>query len=140
MFSAEEIYREINDYQDELNEKQLDEIRHLAADHIGLFLRWIIERGYERKSAETFAECQRVRRGELSGVDYFLKNCGGKFREEDINEEIFPFVKEYYPRYVREYTRIIAEGNCFTKISNEEEYAKMRRELDMAYRNYKENY
>jgi len=79
--SAEKAFRERTGKQGELTEEQQDEVWRYAADHIGLFLRWIIDNGYEGTDEEIVdqEECDLVRRGEISGVDYLMNNCDGKF-------------------------------------------------------------
>ena len=45
--SAEKLYRETHGITGELTDEQENEIWLLAGDHIGMFLRWIIENGFE---------------------------------------------------------------------------------------------
>ena len=135
---AERTYRERTGKHGELTEAQQNEIRHYAADHIGLFLRWIIDNGFENSDIEVVDkdECELVRRGELSGVDYLMRNCDGKFWEDDLCTNIIPFVKEYYPEYLEEYIKIIADGKCYTILSGDKEYGKIRPIIDRAYKEF----
>lgn len=136
--SAEEAYRERTGKQGTLTEEQEDEIWHYAADHIGLFLRWIIDNNYETTD-EDYADpedCERVRSGEISGVDYLMNNCDGKFWDDDLCEDILPFVKNYYDRYLKDYTDIVANGKCYTLLSGDKEYNKIRPIIDKAYENF----
>ena len=136
--SAEKAYRECTGNRDELTEEQQDEIQHYAADHIGLFLRWIIDNGFEGTDEDIIdqSECERVRRGDMSGTDYFLNNCDGKFWEDDLCESIIPFVNEYYEQYLRDYMVVIAEGECYTLLSGDKEYNMIRPVIDRAYENF----
>ncbi len=136
--SAEKAFRERTGKQGELTMEQQDEIWHYAADHIGLFLRWIIDNGYEGTDEEIVdqEECDRVRRGELSGVDYLMNSCDGKLCEGDLCEEMIPFVNGYYEQYLKDYTNVAAEGKFYSLISGDKEYNKIRPIIDKAYENF----
>lgn len=134
--SAEQAFREHTGKQGELTEEQQDEIWRYAADHIGLFLRWIIDNGFETDDEDIREDCERVRAGKLSGADYLMNNCDGKFAEEDICEDIIPFVNDYYNRYLRDYTEVVAGGQCYTVLSGDKEYNKIRPIIDSAYENF----
>ena len=43
---TEKLYRKTNNVKGELTEEQQEEIWLLASNHIGLFLRWLIDRGF----------------------------------------------------------------------------------------------
>lgn len=137
--SAEKAYRERTGKQGELTEEQQDEVWHYAADHIGLFLRWIIDNGYEGTDEDIVDrnECERVRSGELSGADYLMNNCDGKFWEDDLCEEIIPFVNDYYEQYLKDYAEIAAGGKCYTLLSGDKEYNRIRPVIDAAYENFR---
>lgn len=45
--SAEQEFRETNGIAGELTQEQINQIWLLAANHIGLFIQWIIDRGFE---------------------------------------------------------------------------------------------
>lgn len=136
--SAEKAFRERTGKQGELTEEQQDEIWSYAADHIGLFLRWIIDNGFETDDEDIAdrADCERVRGGKMSGADYLMRNCDGKFREEDLCEDIIPFVNDYYEQYMRDYTDIVAEGKRYALLSGDKEYNKIRPIIDKAYEKF----
>jgi hypothetical protein len=50
--SAEEGYREAHGITGDLTQDQINQIWLLAANHIGLFLQWIIDRGFEGEDAD----------------------------------------------------------------------------------------
>lgn len=105
--SAEELYRKNRNITGDLTDEQEEIIWLFAGNHIGLFLRWIIEHGFEGEDVDE-DECGKVRSGQMSGTEYLLKNCDGKFWDEDIREDILPFVEFYYngDNYFNDY------GNC----------------------------
>lgn len=140
--STEKLYRKTHNIIGELTEKQEDEIWLLAANHIGLFLRWIIECGMEGVDADE-EDCEKVRNGQMSGTEYLLRNCDGKLWDEDIREDILPFIEFYYNSnaYYRDY------GDCCTNdddkpifgiISSEDDYLHLKRKIDEAYKNFLE--
>ena len=66
---AEKLYRKTNNVEGKLTEEQQEEIWLLASNHIGLFLRWLIDRGFNELIDESDEEsCVQVREGKMSGV------------------------------------------------------------------------
>ena len=123
-----------------LTEAQLEEISLYAADHIGLFLRWVIESGFEGE--ESVPEgCERVRKGEITGAQYLLEYCDGKFWDCDISDKIKPFVEEYYCsddddrpyQYFRDLVEVIGEENIYQIISDDKEYNILKPLIDRAF-------
>ena len=93
--SAEEGYREAHGITGDLTQDQVNQIWLLAANHIGLFLQWIIDRGFEGEDADP-QDCARVRAREMSGAEYLMVDCDGKLWESDIRDDVLPFVMAYY--------------------------------------------
>lgn len=140
--STEKLYRKNRNIIGELTEKQEDEIWHLAANHIGLFLRWIIERGMEGEDADA-EDCEKVRNGQMSGTEYLLRNCDGKFWDEDVREDILPFIEFYYNSnaYYSDYGDCCINDDdkpCFGIISGENDYLQLKKKIDEAYKNFSE--
>lgn len=139
--SAADIYRESRGITGELTEDQADEVCLYAADHIGLFLRWVIENGFEGEESDPEG-CERVRKGEITGAEYLLGYCDGKFWECDICDKIKPFVAEYYEsddetrpyQYFRDLVEAVGEENIFCKISGDSEYNALKPLIDRAYK------
>ena len=100
--STEKLYRETHGITGELTEKQEDEIWSLSANHIGIFLEWIIENGMEGVDSDK-EDCEKVRNGKMSGTEYLFRNCDGKLCDVDINENLLPFVEYYYNKYCEDY-------------------------------------
>lgn len=137
--SAMKAYRERNDIMGDLTEEQLNEIWLYAADHIGVFLRWIIENGYEGEESDPMG-CERVRNGEITGAEYLMEYCDGKFWDCDICEELKPFVAEYYEsdddereyRYFHDYFNAV-NGKVYEIISGDKEYSAAAELINKAY-------
>lgn len=138
--SAEKLYREKNSIVGELTENQVDIIWSYAANHIGLFLKWIIERGMEGDDADR-EDCNKVKSGQMSGTEYFFKNCDGKLIDEDIREDILPFIDFYYNSndYYDDYGECCINDTdkpCFGVISDEADYLKLSKKIDEAYERF----
>ena len=70
---AEKLYRKTNNVEGKLTEEQQEEIWLLASNHIGLFLRWLIDRGFNELIDESDEEsCVQVREGKMSGAECVL--------------------------------------------------------------------
>lgn len=140
--STEELYRKTYSITGDFTEEQEDEIWSLSANHIGLFLRWIIENGMEGDEADE-EECEKVRNGQMSGSEYLLNNCDGKLWDEDIREDILPFVEYYYNAngYFKDYADCCINDNdkpLYGIISSENDYLQLKEKISEAYRNFME--
>lgn len=138
--SAEKLYRETYGIFGELTETQEDEIWSLAANHIGLFIRWIIENRMEGNDSDV-EECEKVRNGQMSGTEYLLNDCDGKLWDEDIREDILPFIEFYYNSdgYYKDYSECCTDDynkKCFGVTSSEDDYLRLRKKVDEAYKNF----
>ncbi|MBR1829695.1 MAG: hypothetical protein IJ781_09340, partial [Atopobiaceae bacterium] len=89
--SAEQDFREVNHITGELTQEQANLIWLLAANHIGLFVQWVIDRGFEGVEAD-LQGCELVRARKISGTEYLMTYCDGKLWESDIREDVLPFV------------------------------------------------
>ncbi|MTG98249.1 MULTISPECIES: hypothetical protein [Myroides] len=69
-----------------------------AATHIGMFLKWCIEK--KLYSQELFEdseqEIEELLEGELTGAEFLLEVCDEKFVSYDLNEQGNAFAKAYY--------------------------------------------
>lgn len=82
---------------DELTEEQVDKVMSRAAVHIGFFLAWVIKHHFEGSIHEDLQEdLQAVREERMTGVEFLLKNCDGKFWGKDVRDDIVDFVNYYY--------------------------------------------
>ena len=138
--SAEKAYRERHSVTGPLTEAQQYEIWLLAANHIGLFLRWIIENGLEGEEADGEG-CELVRSGRLSGAEYLMRCCDGNFWDVDMCESVLPFVGEYYggSQYFGDYGECCLDDDekpVYGVLSGEEDYQRLRQKIDAAYRQF----
>jgi hypothetical protein len=137
--TAEEEFREKNGVTGELTQEQINRVWLYAANHIGLFVKWIIDRGFEGEDADPDL-CEKVRAGEMSGTEYLMINCDGKLWESDIREDILPFVMAYYydesGEYLKHYAECCLDDDdkpCYGVITGEEDYKRLKAIIDDAY-------
>lgn len=95
--SAEELYRKNRNITGDLTDEQEEIIWLFAGNHIGLFLRWIIEHGFEGEDVDE-DECGKVRSGQMSGT---ARDClsdavktFAKKTDENVKIGIVPFSSE----------------------------------------------
>jgi len=128
---SEKNYREDNGIDGELTPEQADEIWLLAADHIGWFLRWIIDRGFEGEEADP-ERCEKVRSGQITGAEYVMEDLDGKFIDEDVREDVLPFVKNYYyaetGAYLDDLHKSVRDGKP--------DYTLLKDKIDAAYEQF----
>ena len=72
--SAEEAYRRKHRLTGELTDQQVKDIWFLSANHIGLFLRWIIERGLEGEEADE-ADAEYIEAAEEAGAEAIVEEA-----------------------------------------------------------------
>ncbi len=85
--------------------------------HIGMFLAWAITRGLEGElhHEESVESLAAVRERRMTGRAFLLKECDGKFWEDDLNDVGNEFAHAYYgaesaPSYLDDYVSCLAEG------------------------------
>lgn len=136
--SAAKAYRERNNITAELTEEQADEVCLYAADHIGLFLRWVIENNFEGEESDPEG-CERVRAGEINGAQYLMEYCDGKFWDVDISDEIRAFVEWYYESdhnlYFKDLGKL-SDYKIYETISRDAEFNAIKPLIDRAYKEY----
>ena len=144
--TAEQEYREEYGITGQLTEEQIKEIWLLAANHIGLFMRWLIERGFEGEEANT-EDCLKVLKGDMTGAEYLMKNCDGKLWDEDVRADILPFVHSYYNcdgecEYLSDYIECCINDEdklLYRVFPNEDDYNDLKHCIDAAYEIYLED-
>ena len=67
-----------------------------------------------------------------------MNNCDGKFWEEDVKDDVLPFIEAYYegPDYLRDYEDCCINDKdkpVYGVISSEEDYHKLKNRIDRAY-------
>ena len=142
---AEQLYTRTHEVNGEFTEEQYREIELKACNHIGLFIRWIMDNHFEGTGEEvTPAACEKVRNGEISGAEYLLDYCDGKFWDVDVCSEIMPFVKAYYVEssdFFGDYGATCGcEGGedlpCYSFISGDDDYNRLKERIDKAYKKF----
>lgn len=122
-----------------LTDGEQNEVALRACNHIGFFLTWLIRRDLigelHRERPQVLA---RVRTGELSGAEFFLSECDGKFWDEDVRPEALPFVARYYGGglYWRAYVNWVLNDLCdlpLEFVGSWEDYLQFEPMLDGAY-------
>ncbi|OXA81073.1 hypothetical protein SAMN05444397_109218 [Flavobacterium aquidurense] len=66
--------------------------------HIGMYLNWIIENNLigEIHLTESASLLEDVKAKKITGRDFLIKCCDGKFWAEDLNEIGLKFTEDYY--------------------------------------------
>lgn len=140
--TTEQEYREAHALTGELTPEQIAQIWLLASDHIGQFLRWIIDRGFEGEDADPDG-CRKVREGTITGSEYLLAYCDGKLWWSDICEQLHPFTETYYYNetgdYLKDYeTCCLPDSHSFLNvITSEEGYQRLKERIDERYEAYR---
>lgn len=69
-----------------------------AYTHIGMFLAWALlnNLGGKLHTQENPGDIERLQKHEITGADFLLKNCDGKFTDEDLNELGNKFAEWFY--------------------------------------------
>ena len=86
-------------------------------------------------------DCEKVRNGQMSGTEYLFRNCDGKFWNEDVKEDLLPFIEFYYSSndYYKDYTECCTndyDKRCFGVISSEDDYLRLKEKIDEEYKNF----
>jgi hypothetical protein len=90
-----------------------------AATHIGMFIAWAITNDLagELHSADSQDSIQKVKNRSMTGREFLLRECDGKFTDEDLNEEGNLFAQHYYEgeddhygKYLADYEETLSSG------------------------------
>lgn len=139
--NASRFYKINHNISGELNPQQQYEVSLLAGNHIGVFYRWILEKGF---STDTNPDTLRVISGDMSGTEYLLLHHGGELKKELISKDAFPFVDEYYCHnnyYFGDYVWCCIDTDdkdLYCVISGNEDYDKLKVRIDDEYKEYNE--
>lgn len=139
---TEKLYRKTNNVEGKLTEEQQEEIWLLASNHIGLFLRWLIDRGFNELIDESDEEsCVQVREGKMSGAEYIMYILDGVLCDDVIKPEVYDFVEKYYGEpYFNDYGETCPVKDlsvpCYSFISGDDDYNALRPLIDEAYEEY----
>ena len=147
--SAEEEYIKEKNVIDcsALTNDDINEIYYRAANHIGLFINWLIDNDFIGDENKEDAEAvEAVKSGAMLGVVYFMEYCDGKFWECDVREDILPFFNEYFCdkefiSYYNDYgkwfdERYDGKSSIYTVVSNREDYLSFKPLMDNSYNKF----
>lgn len=111
---AMDSYCELYDKSEsELTDSDRDEIMRYAGNHIGFYITWVIRKG-ELGSMHTddpraAAAAERVKKGELPGVDFLMQFCDGRLNPEDMSGPMAEFTAEIYDDYFKLYSEFVID-------------------------------
>ena len=78
--------------------------------------------------------------GQMTGTEFFMRYCDGKLWDDDIREDVLPFVNEYFNgAYLNDYCSCCideTEKPLYEVISDKADYEKLREKIDTAYRTF----
>jgi len=84
--------------------------QHAAATHTGMFLAWALLSGL----GGALHTAQELRSRTLTPGAFFYSLCGGKFTDEDLNDEGNRFAQAYFDldtgSYLRDYDALLCGG------------------------------
>lgn len=114
--------------------------------HIGMFLAWALGHGmagefHREESAEAL---KRLKQRELTGLEYLVEYCDGKFWDEDLNERGNAFAADYYDgqsafaaqygSYLNDYCEVFNQYPSIYHVENTwENYDRLQPLLDERY-------
>ncbi|MEW9094597.1 MAG: hypothetical protein AB2417_05895 [Clostridiaceae bacterium] len=94
-----------------INDEQNEIIIERSCVHIGFYLTWIINNNLEGDMHKEYdsENLEKVRREEMTGVDFFLTCCDGKLWSDDFNDEGLAFTEYYYAseQFMKDYVDFI---------------------------------
>jgi hypothetical protein len=114
-----------------------------AATHIGMFLGWAIDRGFEGELLdEQFPEVlRRFRQRQATGREALLVCCDGKLIDDFLNNEGNAFARAYYETdmYVDDYADVLGDDvpTLFHVEDDWANYARIKERLDRRYAEWK---
>lgn len=129
---------------DTLKDEDEEMIWGFAGNHIALFITWLIRHDFmgDLHHEDEFEEIDldAVKKQEKTGMEIFSNYCDMKFTDEDICDEIAPFVKEYYGNeYLKDYCNCIGNEKVLATAFSWEDYFKLESILNQAYKKYLES-
>ena len=108
----------------------------VAAAHIGIYLKWCMERGWAGEihtNSEASGILELLLAGKLTGSEFLLQECDGKFTDEDLNAEGNRFTASYFEnQYADDLESVV--GNAILSLHEKKyDYPSIKRLLDQRY-------
>ena len=110
--------------------------------HIGMYLNWIIENNLigEIHLAESASLLENVKAKKITGRDFLIKCCDGKFWAEDLNEIGLKFTEDYYSsdKYFGDYANTLDSNqhSIYEYENSWENYEKIRLVIDKRFKDW----
>lgn len=124
------------DYPEDLPEEN-------GATHIGVFLAWAFHQGLEGElhQQDSADDLAKIRAHEMTGREFLMEMCDGKFTSEDLNDEGNAFVEAYYDKgYFNDYDEAIDTSSLKSTYHAEdsrENFKKVAAMLDQRFQEWK---
>lgn len=102
-----------NKSESNLTDSDCDEIMRYAGNHIGFYIAWVIRRGelgsLHTDDPDDMAAADRVKNGEMLGVDFLMQFCDGRLYPEDMSDSMAEFTAEIYDDYFKIYSEFVID-------------------------------
>ena len=136
--SAEELYRKDNGIKEDLSEELIEEVEMLAGNHIGMFIRWLIDSDLFNEDYVDEETIEKVKSGSLSPTKLLIEKLDSKLIDSEIKENARAFVMEYYDKdYFNDYdSKCLKDFEVYSVISTEEDYQQLKKIIDFTYSHY----
>lgn len=126
----------------DLTDADREEIMKYAGNHIGFFIAWVIRRdrlgSMHRSNPNAMAAAEKVKTGEMPGIDFLMEYCDGRLLPEDMSDETVSFAVKIYDDYFRIYGEFVINELYdlpFEFIGTWEDYLAFEPTLDRLYKN-----
>lgn len=139
---ALQVYCEVNEKEEaSLTDDDHEKIMKYACVHIAFYMTWIIRKGQlgdmHKEDPRDAADAEKVKNGEISGIDYLMKYCDGRLYPEDMTNEMAEFTAKFYEKnYWKVYVSFVTEELCDLPFEFEggwEDYLEFEPVLDSIY-------
>ncbi|KAF2331537.1 hypothetical protein [Flavobacterium nitrogenifigens] len=110
--------------------------------HIGMYLNWIIENNLigDIHMTESAILLENVKAKKITGRDFLIKCCDGKFWAEDLNEIGLKFTEDYYSsdKYFEDYVNTLDSNHdsIYEYKNSWENYEKVRLVIDKRFKDW----
>lgn len=115
--SALDIYLNTVDKKTEdLNDHDISIIWENCANHISIFLTWLINNDLLSKiHRENIEDILKVEERRMTGYEFLAKNCDMVLSREDLSRKIVKFTDYFYEEYIDMYCNYV-ENNLHRKV------------------------
>lgn len=128
------------DFPDDLPEEN-------GGTHIGMYLAWIINNdlhGDPHRKDDSIKAVEKLKRREITGLDFLIEQCDMKFWQEDLNEHGQAFTEFYYAndqtaKYHFDYAEALANDlpTVYHVQNTWENYDRISKMIDKRYEDWK---